>query len=150
MAPPADEIMPRLHTLVQICIASSLDLFQTIKCVGISPRLLTFASIGLYFLGSFAHPDIWHDDRPDASFARPRWAEKFREAGVQTGSDKTSNAHHYENIYGKYFAHDTLHPHHRTIKLLEIGLGCNMGYGECLLFNKFAWPAYRPICSNKN
>lgn len=64
------------------------------------------------------------------SFKRPYWTNKFREVGNAAGTDKTSGFHHYENFYGKYFAHDSYHLHGRTIKILEIGLGCNMGYGR--------------------
>lgn len=64
----------------------------------------------------------------EETFSRPNWAAKFRDEGLKTGTDKVTT-HHYEFIYGKYFAHDTLHLHGRPMRLLEIGLGCNMVYG---------------------
>jgi hypothetical protein len=66
---------------------------------------------------------------PDG-FARIHWANKFRAAGIAAGTDKTG-WHNYEFVYGKYFAHDSMHLHRekKVVRMLEIGLGCNMGYG---------------------
>lgn len=63
-----------------------------------------------------------------ADFARHELAHKFRSAGDNAGTDKTSE-HHYQYMYGKYLSHEPLHRRGNTVKLLEIGLGCNMQYG---------------------
>mmetsp|Transcript_23025 Transcript_23025/g.51620 ORF Transcript_23025/g.51620 Transcript_23025/m.51620 type:complete len:315 (+) Transcript_23025:148-1092(+) len=69
------------------------------------------------------------DEEKETSFSRPNWLKKFRAAGLEADTDKVGGFHNYEYVYGKYFAHDTFRSGHRTIRLLEIGLGCNMGYG---------------------
>jgi hypothetical protein len=62
------------------------------------------------------------------NFAKPSLTKQFRNAGLAAGTDKTG-WHNYEYIYGKYLAKDFLPIHNRPIRVLEIGLGCNMGYG---------------------
>ena len=48
----------------------------------------------------------------------------FRDLGIMLDTDKVT-AHNYHNLYEKY-----LQPlRHRPIRLLEIGLGCDMAYG---------------------
>mmetsp|Transcript_2697 Transcript_2697/g.9652 ORF Transcript_2697/g.9652 Transcript_2697/m.9652 type:complete len:274 (+) Transcript_2697:1848-2669(+) len=54
---------------------------------------------------------------------------EFLEIALKTGTDKviadSGQFHSYANAYSKYF--DPIR--HEPIKLLEIGLGCDMGYG---------------------
>lgn len=91
----------------------------------------TFLSFTSLLRGEDAHaaviPPDWNI--PDG-FARIHSANKFRAAGIKAGTDKTGS-HNYEFMYGKYFAADTMHltRSKRVIRMLEIGLGCNMGYG---------------------
>ncbi len=48
----------------------------------------------------------------------------FRDVGILANTDKV-NAHEYDTLYEKY-----LQPlRHNPVRLLEIGLGCNMNYG---------------------
>lgn len=84
---------------------------------------LTFliASIVYFGLASVVH-------EKEDNFARHDLAESFRLVGQAAGTDKVSD-HHYQYMYGKYLSHESLHLHGNTIKVLEIGLGCNMNYG---------------------
>ena len=62
------------------------------------------------------------------NFAHHIELEEFRQAGVRAGTDKVTD-HNYQYMYGKYLSHESMHLHGNTIKVLEIGLGCNMQYG---------------------
>lgn len=52
----------------------------------------------------------------------------FHQLGVDAGTDKVVD-HHYEYVYGKYLSHHRMNNLNGKIKILEIGLGCNMPYG---------------------
>ncbi|TVY80371.1 8-demethyl-8-alpha-L-rhamnosyl tetracenomycin-C 2'-O-methyltransferase [Lachnellula suecica] len=59
-------------------------------------------------------------EKPEPTETRPSW----REVAFKYGTDKVT-VHHYQYMYEKY-----LQPiRDRPLKMLEIGLGCNMGYG---------------------
>ena len=50
----------------------------------------------------------------------------FYDIALSYGTDKVT-AHHYHHMYQKY-----LSPYRdRHLKMLEIGLGCDMSYGRC-------------------
>ena len=92
-----------------------------------------FFAISYWFLQKFAcctdRGGASPEEESKADFARRHWTTAFRNAGNIAGTDKTG-AHHYEFIYGKYFAHDTMHlVGEKKFRILEIGLGCNMVYG---------------------
>lgn len=50
----------------------------------------------------------------------------FLAAAMRTGTDKVTG-HRYDGLYSKYL--DAMHGRHKVRKMLEIGLGCTMGYG---------------------
>ena len=55
---------------------------------------------------------------------RSELIEEFRKIASEAGTDKV-NSHTYHNLYGTHFSQYR----DKKINLLEIGLGCNMGYG---------------------
>jgi hypothetical protein len=61
-------------------------------------------------------------------FAHHSSGKEFQLAGTKAGTDKVGD-HNYQYMYGKYLGHDSVRLHGHTIRVLEIGLGCNMNYG---------------------
>lgn len=91
-------------------------------------RILVCVAIATFIL---FHISICHGvviSKDQDNFARRDYGEEFRKAGEKAETDKVT-AHHYQYMYGKYLSHESLHLHGHQVKLLEIGLGCNMDYG---------------------
>jgi spermidine synthase len=59
--------------------------------------------------------------------------------GMQVVTDKVTT-HQYDAMYSKYF--EVQHRRHQKLKLLEIGLGCNMNYGPGA--SAHLWRKYLP------
>jgi hypothetical protein len=70
----------------------------------------------------YQHPHHQHH----ASFYLPTQSSVFYHLARKSGTDKVT-AHHYEHLYSKYF--EMSGKRFLPLKILEIGLGCDMGYG---------------------
>jgi hypothetical protein len=72
----------------------------------------------------------------DFKIIRQEWIEEFQRIGFKYGTDKIN--HKYHNFYGLFLG--SLRNH--ALKMVEIGLGCNMRYdpGKSLSF----WRCYIP------
>lgn len=61
-----------------------------------------------------------------AAFYLPSQASVFYHLARKSGTDKVT-AHHYEHLYSKHF--EMSGKRFLPLKVLEIGLGCDMTYG---------------------
>lgn len=74
---------------------------------------------------------------PTSSTTNSKSRPSFKELGEKYGTDKVTD-HHYWFMYDKYLDH----LRGKKIKMLEIGLGCNMAYGPGKSYN--LWLEYFP------
>ena len=81
------------------------------------------------------------------------WIKLYKEIAVRSGSDKVTT-HHYEHLYGQFLGPLRF----SEINFLEIGLGCDMGYGpgkSIILWKEFLTKArisvleYNANCAQK-
>ena len=93
------------------------------------------------------------ETKPDDRERIHDWIKLYKEIAVRSGSDKVTT-HHYEHLYGQFLGPLRF----SEINFLEIGLGCDMGYGpgkSILLWKEFLAKArisvleYNANCARK-